>query len=341
MNISIVIVTYKRSKELEKCLGSILLQNIQPKEVIVIDNAKDLPTKLLIENKKELFQKNSISLLYIENPREDSLSVARNVGINLSVGKIISFVDDDVILGKDYHEKIMQVFKDYPEALAVQGYVQNAKENFSISQKDKNILSKLIEWFYKIFQINTFFEENKCRVLPSLCVTYPYPSINKIINCEWLAGCAAVYKREVLEEFNFDEKLKRFSWCIDQDHPYRIFKKHPNSLFLTPFAKYWHNPSKEGRLPNKDLIYLVEICDLYVFYKIIDQNFKNKLRYAWRKTGKLFFRRILFNLITLGWGKPKEGFLKIKYSIGAIICCLRHLKEIKRGDLDFFNKTLK
>jgi len=346
-SLSVIIVTYKRPQELSNALTSVIKQTILPQEIFVIDNGNDQATHALIEKRKQEFAKKSIALYYVNNDRDDSLSVARNMGVELSHGSFISFVDDDIILGKDYHERIFKVFRQKPQALVVQGYNQTTKEAYLNQGKTKGrkdlkeiIMGTLVRFYNAVFQASCSFEKERCRVLPSLSATYPSPDIDKIINCEWIVNAAAVYKRSVLEEFKFDEQLKRFAWGIDQDHPYRIFKKYPKALFLTPFAHWWDKSSPKGRLPHKELIYMMEVYELYVFYKIIDQTLKNKAIYFWRKMGNLLVHRIFFNVLTLGRGNPKVGFLKMKYATGAFFYTLRHRKELKQGDLNFFNKTL-
>ncbi len=337
--ISVVIVTYKRPDDLKNCLQTVLKQTLLPQEVFVIDNAKDSATKNLVEGKSNDFKKKGVALNYIPNTREDSLMTARNLGAELSSGSFVSMVDDDLLLDRDYHKEIMRVFNTYPKALGVQGYCQTTKEAHPTTKK-RGIKERVLDLYGRVFQASVLLEKNSCKVLPSLAVTYPYPSIKKVINCQWLAGGAAVYKREALQEFPFDENLKRFAWGFDQEHPYLIFKKYPESLFLTPFAKWWDNASPKGRLMPKELFYMMEVYELYVFYKIIDQTLGNKLRYLWRRGGQLFFRRVLFNLITLGRGNPRIGFLKMRYALGAAWYAFINRKKIKKGDLTFFNKNL-
>ena len=97
------------------------------------------------------------------------------------------------------------------------------------------------------------------RLLPSLCGTYPYPNLNKIVLCEWLSA-ASTYKKSILEEIKSDENFRKYSWNEDQDLSHRIFKKHPGSLFLTPYAKYSHEGSsalaraRRGGFPNAEWV---------------------------------------------------------------------------------------
>lgn len=322
MQISIIIPTYNRVNDLEEVLGSILEQTELPKEVIIVDDSDRDETKNLITQIENAFKRKNITLEYIRNKRGKSLTIARNTGIEYSKSGIVLFLDDDVILGSNYIKEILRVYKERPDALGVQGYELNKA---SIS-KTANIIGKILFGWH--------IEKNKCRVLPSGSPTYPYLP-DKIISCQWLSGTNQSYKREVLQDFKYDENLKRYSYCEDIDLSYRVYKTHPNSLYMTPYAKLMHKCSQTGRLPKKHLVYMHKIYTFYLVYKDIDQTLKNKLILLWNTAGFL-----IVGLIGLILKPTKIRLLNVKYTFDAYILCIKHLKEIKKGDLEFFNKTL-
>jgi glycosyltransferase involved in cell wall biosynthesis len=127
MQVSALIPTYNRMKDLNSCLDSIIVQTILPKEVLVIDNGTDTNTKNLIEKREREFEEKGIILDYIKNPRENSLTIAKNIGVKQSTGDIISLLDDDLVLDKDYYKEIITVYKETPNALGVTGYNQSGK----------------------------------------------------------------------------------------------------------------------------------------------------------------------------------------------------------------------
>lgn len=327
MQVSVIIPTYYRRKDVDECLDSIIIQTTLPKEVIIVDDSDNEEIENLIERRKDEFKENDIDLRYIRNERENSLTIAENIGIENATGDIILFLDSDVILDEDYIKEILKVYKEKPNAMGVRGFIQNDKKG-KMKTSFRSILGRL-------HLISSFNEKNKCRLYPSLTVSSPYPSLNKIINCEWLSGANNSYKKEILEEFKFDENLKKYSYNEDVDMSYRIFKKYPHSLFMTPYAKLIHKASEEGRHLKRDVIYMEEIYLLYLFYKDIDQTFKNKSIYLWSRIGYLI-KSVGFIIL-----KTREKrFLQFTYLIRAPFYCMRHIKEIKEGDLEFFNETL-
>ena len=322
MQVSIIIPTYNRVKALDECLDSIISQTTLPKEVIIVDDSDNDVIEILIGHRNREFEEKKILLKYIRSKREKSLTIARNIGIENAAGDIILFLDDDVILNEEYLKEILKVHKEYPNALGVQGHITNT--NFS---KLKNSIKKLLFYSHN--------ETNKCRVLPSTYTTYPY-LLNRIITCQWLSGSNQSYKKSVLEKFKYDENLKRYSYKEDVDLSYRIYKQYPDSLYITPYARLIHNVSQEVRLPNEKLIYMQQIYPLYFFYKNIDQNFRNKIIFLWYRIGHL-----CMNIGELIIRHSNENFLKLKYIIEAYVICMRHRKEIKNCDLEFFNTGLR
>lgn len=317
MQVSIAIPTYNRAEDLDKCFNSLIVQTVLPKEIIMVDDSDNDEIEKLIEKRNKEFKEKNILLKYIRNEKEKSTSIARNIGAEKTTGDIILFLDSDVILDEDYIKEILKVYEENKNALGVQGYIKGNKK----PPKKINI--------WKLLFINQT-EKNKCRVLPSTLATYPY-YIDKIISCEWLSGSNQSYKKEIFKEFKFDEKMKRYAYKEDIDLSYRIFKKYPNSLFMTPHAKLIHSISQIGRIPQLELIKLKEIYILYFFYKNINQTFKNNFIFLGSRISYLIFNFIF---------QQQKRFLQLKYQLKAYSLCIKHLKEIKEGDLEFFNKIL-
>lgn len=332
MDISIVIPTYHRPKTLAECLDSIILQTSPPKEVIIVDNGSGQESEKVVQERAMGLERRRIQVKYVKN-KENSGASARNLGVSLSTGELVAFLDDDVVLERDHYKAIVAVFAERAEALGVQGYNQGSENTFS--RIEQSVFWGLVEAFGKISQAYSFFERDKCRVLPSLCVTYPFPSLSRTIQCEWVSTCTGVFRRKVFEEFRLDNNLKKYSWNEYLDFSYRIFKKYPNSLFTTPGAKYWHTETKEGRMPPKELIYMAEVYDLYIFFKTIDQTLRNRMIYMYGKIG-----RFLYNTAKAIFAY--KGNLRLLWChFHAPLFALWHVREIKKGDLEFFNRTLK
>jgi glycosyltransferase involved in cell wall biosynthesis len=326
MLVSIIIPTYNRVKELEETLDSIISQTTLPKEILIVDDSDNDEIVNLVEYRKTEFKEKDLLLKYLRNKKEKSLTIARNIGIENATGDVILFLDDDVVLDKEYINEILKVYEAYPNALGVQGYITNI------------VLSKFWNRINKIL-FRGYLEKDKCRVLPSTNSTYPY-LLDKVISCQWLSGSNQSYMREVFQSFRYNENLKRYSYSEDADLSCQVHKHYPNSLYITPYAKLIHKASEEEKLPNKMLIQMKHIYKLYFFYNHLDQNIKNKIIFIWSWLGCLIMNTSI-SILSLVIRGSKSGLVTVKYTIGAYVTCMKHLKEIKKGDLEFFNKGLR
>ena len=272
MNVSVVIPTYFRHEDLAELFDSLLAQTFKPFEVIVVDDTPTSAIENLCEKYRTKFMNKDVELIYLRNPRKRSAAVARNVGVEKARGDIILFLDSDVVLFPDFIEKIVEVFKENPSALGVQGYIVN----MNVRHSKFNYLRDL---FNKIFFAHYRRPINSCRL-------YEYPLfLTKIINCEWLNGGTSAFRCEVFDEFRFDENLAGYSFMEDVLFSHSIFKKYPKSLFMTPYAKCIHKFSPKKYVRNDVLEEHKRRCRKYVLKKLF--GFRGTLLYYWQNIGLL------------------------------------------------------
>jgi len=334
-SISIVIPTFNREEDLMDALLSILRQKKLPKEVVVVDDSENDRTRNLIKKMRKSFLDKGVSVKYLRNPRGKSTSSARNVGATCATGEIILFLDDDVILDDDYISEILEVYERHPDAVGVQGYVENLPmQILSTSGAIHNSICKIFFLF--------FFEKHRCRVLPSWGYTYPC-LLNGVINCEWLGGENQSFRKKIFQTYKFDENLKKYSYGEDADLSYRIFKNNPISLYMTPNARLFHKKSKTSRLPDELRIYITTINRTYLFYKNIEQTLFSKLIFLWSSFGQVILHA---SVCVLQIRNKGDSALRMKYLLGikhlikSYIYMLKHLKEIKAGHIEFFDDML-
>ena len=331
MKISVIIPTYNREEHLKNCLSSLLNQRKVPYEILVIDNSSNYKAQKVVNNIMSEFDKKETHLYYFKNT-ENSGAIARNLGAFRAKGDLIAFLDDDVILDGNYYYEIEKVFFKFPNALGVQGC-----DKFSYDSYQKTMGSffrRSIYQYEKIFMVSSFFEKEKSRVLPSLCVTNPNPGFDLTVQSEWISTCAGVFSKEVFKKFKFDSQFKKYSWNEYLDFSYSIYLEDKKSLFVTSKATYVDVQTSQGRLPPKELIYMSEVYDIYIFLKIFNMTYKNILIYVWSKFG-----RMAYNIIRILTRHPKNIKL-ILDCLYAPLYVLLNFSKIKKGNLDFFNKTL-
>jgi GT2 family glycosyltransferase len=286
----------------------------------VVDNGAEAASEALVEEKAEEFAARGVRLTYVRNG-QNSLTSARNIGSRLAHGDIVFFIDDDTLLHPHYVEEILKVYEAIPDAMGVQGYIYLQK---------KGRLGNILSRFFFLSRL----ARGECRVLPSISTLYPSMP-DRVMACQYLSGVSS-YRRSVLEEFLFDEKLLKYSDGEDVDFSSRVWKKFPGSLFLTPFARYSNVASPEGRAQPRERVYMREIYGLYLFFKLFDPTLKNIAIFLWSRVG--YFVLAMCRTVLR---RSPAGLSELCYLLGAYWLCLRHLREIRRGDLDFFNRTIR
>jgi GT2 family glycosyltransferase len=147
LGFSVVIPTYNREKDLRECVGSILIQTLLPDEILIVDDGS-LPEDF-VASMSSGCEKRSIDLVHYKKnhavePRGSSES--RNIGCKLVRDRIFFILDDDLILDKDFFEKIMQVWKENDGAMliAVGGIIKNNRKK-----------SRLERFYTKVFGLDS------------------------------------------------------------------------------------------------------------------------------------------------------------------------------------------
>lgn len=276
MKVSIIIPTYYRSNDLSDLFISLLKQTVKPIEVIVVDDTPTSVIKHVCEDYEDRFNEVKVRVVYVKNPRERSTAIARNLGAKIAKGDIILFLDSDLVLYPEYIEKILEVFKEHPDALGVQGWTV-----FPPFPR-KGIRYHSVQTLQKLFFLPGHLARDGCE--------YPsYPiNLTKVISCNWLNGLGMAIKCSVLNEFKFDENLREYGYMEDVLFSYSIYKNYPQKLFITPYAKCIHKVSKEGRMESSKLTYHKNQCRKYVLKRLF--GLKGLLIYGWQNLGILILR---------------------------------------------------
>ncbi len=310
-DISVVIATYNRAKDLTIALKSFSKEVNRLKEVLIIDQSKNDETKRLIKN----LNNNKIKYIYSKTP---SLTLARNKGVKKSSikSKIILFIDDDITLGENYFDKLIEVFNLYPCAIGVSGHY---------FPKDKKI-NKLEIAVRKLFCLENW-GINEAKVHSVYGASYPY-KINKIINSEWLSGFNMAFKKEIFDKDLFDENFSRYGLAEDFEFSSRINKKYPQGLFITPYARIIHHVSTAERMPTEKLAYMNHVNHTYIQSKLFD-DFRGNISWMIALSGMS-----LLNIFNLFIHPTRVNVLKCKFYFKALNYCIRRWLAIRKGNLD-------
>lgn len=106
MNISVVIPSYNRKDFLKRSIDSAINQTKKPLEIIVVDDGSTDGTEAMI--------KSDYDFVKFIKQKNKGVSAARNIGIKVSIGEWICFLDSDDEWKKDKLEKQINAMKSNP-----------------------------------------------------------------------------------------------------------------------------------------------------------------------------------------------------------------------------------
>ena len=100
--VSVVVPIYNAKKYLQKCIDSILNQSYKNLEIILVDDGSTDGSGRIVDEYAKKDRR-----IKIVHQKNSGQSCARNVGIGISRGEYIGFVDADDEIREDFYEKIM------------------------------------------------------------------------------------------------------------------------------------------------------------------------------------------------------------------------------------------
>lgn len=116
--LSIVVPTRNRAHLLGECLDALIAQQLEAAEyeIVVVDNASSDGTASVVEGRMGP----GVPLRRVE-ARVPGLNRARNVGLEEAEADAIAFIDDDVLVPRDYASRVLAALDAHPGAGGVGG----------------------------------------------------------------------------------------------------------------------------------------------------------------------------------------------------------------------------
>lgn len=133
MLLSVIVPIYNVEPYLDRCVQSIVEQTYKDLEIILVDDGStdSSPKMCDIWAQKD----NRIKVIHKKN---GGLSSARNAGIDIAQGEVLSFIDSDDFIELDMYETMITAMQDYGKDIACCGRIvdlwgEREKREFSIS----------------------------------------------------------------------------------------------------------------------------------------------------------------------------------------------------------------
>jgi GT2 family glycosyltransferase len=194
----VVIANWNGLRYLKNCLSSVRSQTYNNIEVIIVDNASR-------DGSLDFIRQNYPDVTLIQNPKNNGFAPAQNQAIKIARGDYILCLNQDVILEKDYLEKMIPAMEADPKVgSAACKLVFCKSENYAIFESTGHVVSMTRSFFSRGHNENDGGQYDKKCFVFGVC------------------AAAAVYKRQMLEDIKlgeeyFDESYHSYLEDIDVD----------------------------------------------------------------------------------------------------------------------------
>ncbi|HOI71135.1 MAG TPA: glycosyltransferase [Methanobacterium sp.] len=253
-----IIVGIKNEEEyIERCIRSLMNQNIKDITIIVVDGLSSDKTRYIVEELME--EDHRIKLLTNE---AETISSGRNIGLNASKSKYVAYLDGHAYVGSDWLEKLYIAFNEFGGKCQLGGVGSTYA-----SPEDDTPFGKTVAYC-----VQTLFGG----------LGTSFTKEDDIHTVETVAF--AMYKRSLLEKETifYDEKMTH---CEDTDFNHQLINrgyvllKHPQALvyqyrrknisdFFRQMYKYGDGRYKLVRKYGETLRYYHLIPLFTIFYLI-------------------------------------------------------------------------
>jgi Predicted glycosyltransferases len=259
-------------------LNSVEKQTVMPDQVIIVDGS-DEP----IENDIQHFLSKGIDYIRVYPP---SLTKQRNAGfkvVNEGI-TLVGYLDDDIELEMNAVEKLLSFWETCADDIGGTSF------NITNNPVRKSLTKPLLRFF--------MIESNvPGKVLRSGFNTGVYP-LEQNTYSEWLCGGATVWKKDILDKYEFDEWYKGWAYYEDVEFSHRVARNY--KLVVLSDARLEHNPPPYNIKRN----YILGKMAVINRYHFVKKNTDLSVSlYYWSLIGE-----ITINIMQSIWERNLGGF---------------------------------
>ncbi|MDC0408823.1 glycosyltransferase family 2 protein [Flavobacteriaceae bacterium] len=303
MKFVLIVCTYNRPNSVSLLLKSIEDQNLLPDEIIVVDGSE-------INNKAlEGYAYERKFNYYHVSALQRGLTKQRNFGLSKvsSEMDVVCFLDDDVILNRNYFRALINTFEIDQNTMGVGGYITNEVKWFK-NDADKVSIDGgkyYFDGFYRPLPLR--FKLRKLLglmpdVLPGkmpkfghgLSVSFLPPS-GKIYSVEMLMGGVAAYKKSLFDKIQFSEFFQGYGLYEDADFTLRAAQF--GKIYINTKAQLEHHHEPAGR-PNMFKYGRMVVRNGYYVWRVKNPRPNFKDRFKWHAITLLLLSVRATNVIT-------------------------------------------
>ncbi len=186
MKISIIIPVYNVAPYVEQCIKSVLSQDYEDIEIIIVD---DCSTDNSMELVREMLKETSRTVYILTHQYNRGLSAARNTGIMRATGEYIYFIDSDDYIESDCISSLVKTAQIYPKAEMIIGSSKAVPAGINfVDFADRADLKEYYD------------DRNQIKKMMLVDHQFPYVAWNRLINRDWLLKHGLFFKEGIIFE---------------------------------------------------------------------------------------------------------------------------------------------
>lgn len=129
--VSVVVPTRNRARQVTALLECLAVQSGAGEvswETILVDDGGEESARIAVEQYLSTWNASPVRLHVVE--RRGGVSRARNSGVDLSRGDVIAFLDDDILVDRNFLRETARVHAAHPEILVLNGKLQKLRDDY-------------------------------------------------------------------------------------------------------------------------------------------------------------------------------------------------------------------
>ncbi len=141
--VSVIIPSYNRASQLERCLRSLLQLDYPPSEleIIVVDDASTDATRETIERLNAAYAGRGMTLRYARHATRLGVAISRNNGAEQAIHALLAYIDSDCVASPGWLKELIPAFSD--PAIGATGGMIRAYERSSLLGRYEDVHSSL------------------------------------------------------------------------------------------------------------------------------------------------------------------------------------------------------
>lgn len=233
--LSIIMPVYKSEQHIQKSIVSILNQDYQDYELILINDGSPDQSGIICDKYAKLDSR--IKVIYQEN---QGVSGARNKGIEVSKGEFVTFIDSDDSIDESAYKLCMQSIEEFNVDMLIFGMIfQYYRENQIVREIEESFTKSFV--LEKYMLKDYFLSLYETNYLSSVC--------NKIIKRTLIIDNNIFFNNRIviLEDFEFSlNVIEKSNKLFVEKYPFYKYSIDVkiNGLQKRPNIDYWYNFEK-------------------------------------------------------------------------------------------------